>query len=98
MKFALDTNHLEFFEKNQYIEFASLLTENEIKEVQIHLDEALWQRAHLPKKRGSLTAENLFMLGHDVSRHHPHYQHSHQKGMGGNSFSACSKKNTAIRL
>lgn len=41
MKFVLDTNHLEFFENNHYIEFESLLTEQELQEVQLHLPEAL---------------------------------------------------------
>lgn len=72
MKFALDTNHLDFFEKNHYIEFNSLLADNELKEMQIHLEDALWQSARLPKKRTPLSADNQFLLGHDLSRHSPY--------------------------
>jgi hypothetical protein len=68
MKFALDTNHLEFFEKNQFIEFNALLTENEIKETQVHVEEALRKSVRTHKINGPLSADNQFMTGHDLWR------------------------------
>jgi hypothetical protein len=66
MKFAIDPNHFEFFEKNQYIEFDSLLTEKELEGLHAHLPEALLQSNPLHKKSESLSAENQFFTGHDL--------------------------------
>ena len=84
MKFVLDTNHLEFFENNHYIEFESLLTEQELQEVQLHLPEALAHAMQGQKIKDSLTAENQFALGHDLWRFHPFFQKLAKKKHGRN--------------
>lgn len=71
MKFIIDTNHLEFFGKNHYIEFESLLSEQELLDINKQLPEALAAAIHLHKKVVSLTPENKFNLGRDLWRLNP---------------------------
>lgn len=97
MKFALDSNHLDFFEKNQYIEFDSILTENELKGLQSHLSEALLGSMQLNKKIGPLTEEGQFSAGHDLYQKHPFFRRMVVKRQWA-EFAAALIKRKSLRL
>lgn len=64
MKFAVDSNHREFFYKHHAIEFEALLDEKQLASLSEHIRRALSLRL----KGGTDTPENLFMAGRDLFR------------------------------
>src|SRR5262249_25423812 len=67
MKFAIDSNHRDYFQKNHTIEFDGLLNENQLVVLKSRLNETL--KARLKEKKVALPApENLFREGRDLWR------------------------------
>lgn len=66
MKFALDSNHRDFFQKNLAIEFDGLLDEKHLIPFKSHINMAL--AARLKEKKEPQSPENLFMAGRDLWR------------------------------
>jgi len=64
MKITVDSNHLDYFHKNNAIEFDSILTEKQLASLGEHIQRALTLR--LEKERTS--PENLFKAGRDLFR------------------------------
>jgi hypothetical protein len=64
MKFTVDSNHRDYFQKNNAIEFDSVLTENQLKILTEQIQRALTVR--LEGER--VSPENLFKAGRDLFR------------------------------
>jgi len=72
MKFAVDSNHRDYFQKNQAIEFDSLLDGKQLNIIENHIKKALAIRLGNTKdKTDSFLSENLFMAGRDLFREDP---------------------------
>src|SRR5262249_32809588 len=71
MKFVLDTNHLDFFEKNNFIEFDGLLSSQELLDIQQYLPKALAKSMHSGLLIEPLNLDKLLALGHDLWRMDP---------------------------
>ena len=72
MKYAVDGDHRNFFQKHHRIEFDGLLSSEQIKACNTALNEVLCVR--LSKTLANvnrLPSETLFMAGHDLWRAHP---------------------------
>lgn len=69
MKFATSKEHRDFFYKQGIIEFADLLTPNQLNAFNNAIDQTLAERLHVPVERlKHLSAEQIFMHGHDLWR------------------------------
>jgi hypothetical protein len=68
MKFAVDSNHRDYFHKNQAIEFDALLTEKQVKLLASHIKLALSARLN---SNNSISPENNFLAGRDLFRLDP---------------------------
>ena len=69
MKFAIDSNHREFFQKNKAIEFEGLLSEEHLLEMRKHIESVLCARMGIsPQKLSKESSENIFMAGRDLWR------------------------------
>jgi hypothetical protein len=69
MRFKVEGPHREFFEKNGFIEFESLLTTEEIAELAAGADKLLEKR--LSSQLEFRSAEELYKVGHDLWRDDP---------------------------
>lgn len=69
MKFAVASEHRDYFQKNQYIEFEGLLNADQVSLLRQGVDAALAKHLHLPvTKLNRLTAEKKFNAGRDLWR------------------------------
>lgn len=64
MKFTVDSNHLDYFKKNNAIEFDAVLTEKQLANLREHTKRVLAFRLEGEK----MTPENLFKAGRDLFR------------------------------
>lgn len=72
MKFAVASEHREFFQKERVIEFDALLNEKQLPQLLSALDEALAERLSIPiNDIEGLSPGKLFMAGRDLWRANP---------------------------
>jgi hypothetical protein len=70
MKFALASEHRDFFAKNSFVEFEGLLSLEEVENLKTHIDAVLAKRlktTDLERK----SAQELFLAGRDLWREDP---------------------------
>lgn len=69
MKFAVASEHRDYFQKNKYIEFEGLLNAEQLMLLKEGIDAAIGKHLHLPvAKLNRLTSERKFMAGRDPWR------------------------------
>lgn len=72
MRFALSSDHREYFAVNKHIEFEDLLSKEEATELSIALDKALAKRMHSSlEKLEYQTVEDLYLHGRDLWKEDP---------------------------
>lgn len=73
MKFAIASEHRDFFSKNGYIEFADMLTEDQLHRLNQDIQQALVKRLKLENHSylARYTPSNLFSQGRDLWREIP---------------------------
>ncbi len=72
MKFALASEHRDFFAKNAFIEFEELLSQDEVESLRQHIDEVLAKRLKIKKSDlDRKSAQELFLAGRDLWRDDP---------------------------
>lgn len=75
MKFATSKEQRDFFQKNGWIEFEEMLSNDQLALMNQALDQVIAARLNVaPEKLGALAAEKIYLQGHDVWRSHPFLQ------------------------
>lgn len=72
MKYSITKEHRDYFQKNQFVEFAEFLTARQCEQLNQAIDQVLAQRLSLSGREvKKQLAEKLFFAGHDLWRADP---------------------------
>ena len=72
MKFSTAKEHRDFFQKNGWIEFEGLLSNEQLRAANQSIDQVLAERLNIsPERIKFVSSEKIYLHGRDVWRQHP---------------------------
>ena len=75
MKFSTSKEHRDFFQKQGWIEFEGLISDDQLNSLNQAIEQVLTQRLNVTHSRlRTLSSEKCFLEGHDLWRNHPFLQ------------------------